>query len=155
MKDHKSIHRTNRAQILDDSLTLAKAGLLDYPLALANFEYLTQEQDYIPWFSALNELNHIGSMLGRTSGYGAYKEFLIRQLLPIYNHLGFENKGSDYSLDIRLRAQVFNTMCSLGYDDCVNKAAQLFRAWLNSTGKLIALKCYLMPMKQTCENGFL
>ena len=137
MKDHKSIHRTNRAQILDDSLTLAKAGLLDYPLALANYEYLTQEQDYIPWFSALNELSHIGSLLGRTAGYGAYKEFLIRQLLPIYNHLGFENKGSDSSLDIRLRAQVFNTMCSLGYGDCVNKASQLFRAWLNSTGKFL------------------
>ena len=139
MKDHKSIHQTNRAQILDDSLNLAKAGLLDYPLALENFVYLSKEQDYIPWFSALFELEYIKNMLERTPSFGAYKEFLIRLLLPIYNHLGFENHNSDSSLDIMLRALVIKKMCALGYYDCEEKAMQFFKAWLNSTSKVLSL----------------
>ena len=130
LKNHQKIHRTNRAQILDDSLTLAKAGLLDYPIALGTTEYLENEVDYIPWTAAISELNYIGKLLGRTAGYGAFKEFMIRQLLPIYHHLGFENKETDTSSDIRLRAEIINLLCDLGFDDCEEKAIQLFRKWL-------------------------
>ena len=140
LKDHKKIHRTNRAQILDDSLTLAKAGLLDYPTALGTTEYLAKEVDYIPWTAAIAELNYIGKMLGRTPGYGAFKEFMIRQLLPIYQHLGFENKETDSSTDIRLREEIINLLCNLGYDDCEDKAIQLFRKWLKCKTPMFASK---------------
>ncbi len=57
--DHKSIHRTNRAQLIDDALSLAKAGLLDYSIALGLTEYLVKEKDFIPWSSALLALDYI------------------------------------------------------------------------------------------------
>jgi len=57
--DHKSIHRTNRAQLVDDCLSLAKAGIVDYSIALNLIEYLTKEKDYIPWSSALLALDYI------------------------------------------------------------------------------------------------
>ncbi len=139
LKDHKSIHRVNRAQILDDSLTLARAGLLSYPIALGTTEYLAKELEYIPWVAAISELNYVGTLLGRTSGYGEYKKFLIQQLLPIYKHLGFENKKSDSAMDIRLREQVINTLCNLGYDECEEKALQLFIEWKSSSSKLPVL----------------
>jgi aminopeptidase N len=135
LKDHKLIHRVNRAQILDDSLTLARAGLLDYSIALGTTEYLAKELEYIPWIAAIGELTYIGSMLGRESGYGEYKKFLIQQLLPIYEHLGFENKKSDDAMDIKLRAQVISILCNLGYDDCEKKAMQLFNDWKSSSSK--------------------
>jgi len=127
--NHKKIHRTNRAQILDDSLTLARAGQLEYTLALENIEYLADEVDYMPWAAAIGELNYIGRMLGRTAGYGAYKEFMIRQLLPIYEHLGFENKKTDSAMDIRLREEVISQLCNLGYEGCTEKAIELYRKW--------------------------
>ena len=40
-------------QILNDAFELARAGLLEYPTALATTEYLGQEEDYIPWEAAL------------------------------------------------------------------------------------------------------
>jgi hypothetical protein len=135
LKDHKSIHRTNRAQILDDSLVLAREDLLDYPIALETTEYLANELDYIPWAAAIAEFKYIGKMLGRTAGYGAYKEYMIHKLLPIYNHLGFENKDTDSSMDIELREEVINILCNVGYDDCEEKATVLFRAWKNSSSK--------------------
>ena len=129
LDNHRKIHRNNRAQILDDSLTLARAGHLDYSLALENLEYLADEVDFMPWAAAIGELNYMGKMLGRSAGYGAYKEFMIRQLLPIYQHLGFENKKTDSSMTIRLREVVINQVCNLGHDDCKEKAIQLFRKW--------------------------
>jgi aminopeptidase N len=135
LNNHKSIHRVNRAQILDDSLFLARAGLLDYPIALGTTEYLTKEFEYIPWVAAIKAMNYIGSMLGRTSGYGEYKKFMIQQLLPIYKHLGFENKKYDSEMDIKLREQVISMLCSLEYEECEKKAIQLFTEWKNSSSK--------------------
>ena len=40
-------------QILNDAFDLARAGLLEYPTALATTQYLSLEEDYIPWEAAL------------------------------------------------------------------------------------------------------
>jgi hypothetical protein len=93
---------------------------------------LRKEVDYIPWAAAIAEFKYIGLMLGRTAGYGAYKEFMIHQLLPLYRHLGFDNKDSDSSMDIELREEVINILCSVGHDDCEEKATLVFRAWKHS-----------------------
>ena len=94
LADHTAIHRINRAQILDDSLSLARAGLLRYPVALATAQYLTKEVDFIPWKAALNQINYLDLMLGRTENYGQLKTFMIQQLNSLYNHLGFDSKAS-------------------------------------------------------------
>ena len=49
----KSIHRTNRAQILDDSFALAKTGQLGYGTVLEMTDYLYKESDQLPWSAAL------------------------------------------------------------------------------------------------------
>ena len=61
--NHLSIHRLNRAQIIKDSLTLAKAGILEYSFALQSTKYLKKEFDFIPWTTAVTELDYIGQML--------------------------------------------------------------------------------------------
>ena len=93
LADHTAIHRINRAQILDDSLSLARAGLLRYPVALATAQYLTKEVDFIPWKAALNQISYLDLMLSRTEDYGEFKTFLISQLQTVYEHLGFESKA--------------------------------------------------------------
>lgn len=45
------IHLLNRAQLVDDSLSLARAGKIDYQVPLDILEYLEKEFDYIPWAS--------------------------------------------------------------------------------------------------------
>ena len=46
-------HNLTPTQILNDAFDLARAGLLEYPTALATTQYLSLEQDYIPWEAAL------------------------------------------------------------------------------------------------------
>lgn len=64
---------TNRAQIVDDALTLARAGKLDYRIALNLTRYLENEMEYVPWRSALGALNFIDSMMSSGSDYYKFK----------------------------------------------------------------------------------
>lgn len=45
------IHLLNRAQLIDDSLNLARAGIIPYATAFGILEYLEKEIDYVPWSS--------------------------------------------------------------------------------------------------------
>ena len=71
--NHKVIHITNRAQLLDDSLDLARSGRLSYDIALDVSSYLGKEAEYVPWGAALNNLAFINNMLQRTETYGAFQ----------------------------------------------------------------------------------
>ena len=71
--DHNVIHVINRAQIVDDALDLARAGRLSYDVALDVMSYLSRESDYVPWKSALNNLEYIRDLLTHTPAYGAFK----------------------------------------------------------------------------------
>lgn len=64
---------TNRAQLLDDSLNLARAGLLNYSIAMNVTQYLYNELDYLPWKSALTAFSYLDDMLIRTAGYDKFK----------------------------------------------------------------------------------
>jgi hypothetical protein len=37
-------------------------------------------------------------------------------------------------MDIELREEVMDILCNVGFDDCEEKAAQLFRTWKRSSG---------------------
>ncbi len=67
MMDHTIIPPINRAQIIDDSMNLARSGLLDYATALNITLYLTKERDYLPWASAFSAFSYITSMMSTSS----------------------------------------------------------------------------------------
>lgn len=49
--DHEKIHLLSRAQLIDDSLNLARAGKISYRIPFEILEHLAKETDYIPWAS--------------------------------------------------------------------------------------------------------
>ena len=53
------IHRTNRAQLIDDAFTLARSGVIDYGIALNLSEYLGAETDFIPLYSFYQALEFL------------------------------------------------------------------------------------------------
>jgi hypothetical protein len=63
-----------RAQLLDDAMNLARAGLLDYDVALNMTRYLaTKEMDFVPWKSFHEHLRFLNLMLRQTTGYGLFQ----------------------------------------------------------------------------------
>jgi len=129
-KDHTSIHVINRAQIIDDALNLAKSGLLDYDTALSVTGYLSKEEEYIPWASALSGLKYLNKMLKTSEAYGDFKRYMLQLIDPIYTKLGFTARPDDNHLDIKLRKKAINWACSMGNKDCLNKAKETFGDWM-------------------------
>ena len=124
--DLTQIHRLNRAQIIKDSFSLARAGLLDFKIALDLTKYLNNELEYIPWSPALTELKYLGQMLLKTNGVSAYNDYIFKLLEPTFNRLGLTPKDTDSFMDIQLRALVAETLCGLEYEPCVKKANEIY-----------------------------
>ena len=54
---------------MDDSLNLARAGKLQYEIALNVVDYLHEELEYIPWVSAFNALSFLSRRLISEEGF--------------------------------------------------------------------------------------
>ncbi|KAJ8315380.1 hypothetical protein KUTeg_007530 [Tegillarca granosa] len=78
-KNHTVIHLVNRAQMINDAWALVKAGMLGIRTALDLLSYLRQEEDYIPWYSAVKELEYVDDMLSYTALYGQYQSLITEE----------------------------------------------------------------------------
>lgn len=75
-----NIHTSNRAQLLDDALNLARSGYLDYNTALDVTKYLYQEFAYVPWKAAINNLQFIDGQMESEPEYYKFKVHLISNI---------------------------------------------------------------------------
>jgi aminopeptidase N len=73
---YTQIATPNRAQLIDDAMNLARAGYLDYSVALDVTRYVMHEKDYVPWKAMINAMNYIDSMLRKGPDYEQLKVFL-------------------------------------------------------------------------------
>ena len=62
---------------MDDAINLAKSGHLDYETALGLLSYLSQEKEYVPWFSALKGLSYINNRLKGNDAHGLFKKLVF------------------------------------------------------------------------------
>ena len=133
-RNHTAVHILNRAQILDDSMNLARSihADLDYDLALKQTEYLKNEKEYVPWSAALSGFNYLDEMLGRDQIYGNFASYFIDLLTPIYEDLGFDPKEDDRFTDALLRTAVVKYLCKLHQEECVANSIELFDLWLKT-----------------------
>lgn len=69
----KKIAPTNRAQLIDDALNLARASYLSYQTALDVTQYLVHEHEYVPWKAAIGSMNFIDSMMIKGGDYHLLK----------------------------------------------------------------------------------
>lgn len=65
------IHVLNRAQVVDDSDRLARAGYITVGQALANTEFLVQEESYFVWYPAITFFSNLLNKTGSISPLGA------------------------------------------------------------------------------------
>ena len=67
----KFIHLLCFAKHVRDFSLLCRAKIINTTLALRTTKYLAMERDYIPWESALRNLDYYILMFDRTEVYGA------------------------------------------------------------------------------------
>lgn len=132
-EQYNTISLANRAQLIDDAMDLAWTGEQQYGIAFAMINYLRQEVEYIPWKSALSNLNAINRLLKRTPIYGVFRSYIQFIVEPIYEKL--QIFGDDRTVSQRLDAtkqlvQIAAWACRFDVGDCVQRSVALFAKWM-------------------------
>ncbi|XP_046380097.2 aminopeptidase N-like [Haliotis rufescens] len=127
--DHRQIHTINRAQIINDAWSLAKAGMLPQDMALQTVEYLDRELEYVPWAAAIRQLGYVDTMLTKTGLYGAFGAFMKAKVQMPFNTLTMNNTGASH-LTSYIRSLISGSACSYGITACTDESLRLFREWM-------------------------
>ncbi|XP_050080101.1 aminopeptidase N-like [Anopheles maculipalpis] len=133
---YDAIGLLNRAQLIDDAMDLAWTGQQNYGIAFAMINYLRQEAEYIPWKSALTNLNSLNRILKRTPLYDIFKSYVQYILEPIYERLEVFNttrKSTDRLDAIKQLTLIASWACRFEVGDCVNRSVELFARWMNES----------------------
>ncbi|KAL3885524.1 hypothetical protein ACJMK2_025576 [Sinanodonta woodiana] len=130
-QEYRKIYVSNRAQLINDAMELAKAGELSMELALNIFQYLDKEREYTPWVAAKVQLSYIDDMIVRTELYGAFEKFIKSKVAGIFNELGLNDTGASH-IESYLRSSIANSACYYGIEDCVQNATAQYREWMTN-----------------------
>ncbi|XP_058836977.1 uncharacterized protein LOC131693281 [Topomyia yanbarensis] len=123
--NHTVIHHLNRAQLIDDSLNLARSGHIKYDIALQLIQYLAHEAEYIPWASANNGLTYLNRMLSGSSKYDLFKKYVWNIIESPFHKLGLSNKAIESHFDKLTRNILVNWACLVDSDECLAQTSAL------------------------------
>ena len=132
--DHTSIDRVTRAQLVDDSMNLARAKLLDYPKALEISEYLVFEYDYIPLKAGIDNLRYLFLMFREVpEDLEELQGYMTMLLGDKFDEYGFSAALKDTYMDALIREELISIMCLFDYGDCVSTAQYYFNRWISES----------------------
>ncbi|XP_015239287.1 PREDICTED: aminopeptidase N-like [Cyprinodon variegatus] len=133
--NHQVIPLINRAQLVDDAFNLARAQLVPTTLALRTTSYLSQETEYMPWQSALNNLRYFELMLDRTEVYQPMQDYIRKQVTPLF--LYFREMTSNWTKVPEKHTDQYNhvnalrTACRTGLSECQDLTRMWFGQWMD------------------------
>ncbi|KAM9351954.1 alanyl (membrane) aminopeptidase-like b [Symphorus nematophorus] len=125
----------NRGQLIDDAFNLARAKLVDVTLALNLTHFLRNESAFIPWESAVRNLEYFVLMFDRTEVYGAMQAYLQERVTGLYNYFKNYTYNSEVPKDHSLQHNqilAIKVACSNGLPECLVMASKMFAEWMNS-----------------------
>ncbi|KAH8382720.1 hypothetical protein KR009_004928 [Drosophila setifemur] len=130
--DFERIHVINRAQLIDDILYLAWTGEQEYEIALGLISYLHKEREFLPWKTALDNLQFVMLIARPTPNFDLFKRYMTKLIEPIYEHVNGINDTFDsiqQQDQVLLKTLVVTWACKYQVSDCVQQAQAYFRNW--------------------------
>ncbi|XP_058252399.1 alanyl (membrane) aminopeptidase b, tandem duplicate 1 [Hemibagrus wyckioides] len=135
--NHKNIRVINRAQIIDDAFNLARARIISTTLALNTTLYLSNERDYMPWESALDNLDYFYLMFDRTDIYGLLQSYTKKQVEGLFQYFKIITKNfteiPDSHMDQYNEVNALRVGCNSGIDECKTLVTNWFEEWRNNS----------------------
>ncbi|KAJ8928334.1 hypothetical protein NQ314_019110 [Rhamnusium bicolor] len=121
----------NRGQLIDDAFQLANAGIINYTIAfdLVKYLYIT-EPNYIPWYSALKNMEELRVIISNYEYSGLYDNFLLKLVKPMFNELGTVTRAYDTQNEKLLRLHIVTSACKLRYGQCISWARNQYYEWM-------------------------
>uniref|UniRef100_A0A8C5EFS3 Aminopeptidase n=1 Tax=Gouania willdenowi TaxID=441366 RepID=A0A8C5EFS3_GOUWI len=120
-RDPQRIPPINRGQLIDDVFNLARAKLVNVTLALNFTRFLSKERAYLPWDSAVKNLEYFVIMFDRCEVYGP-----IFKLNPstVFKLCFFSLRHNQIT--------AIDVACSNGLPECIEMAKSKFSNWMRS-----------------------
>ncbi|KAM6937383.1 aminopeptidase N-like [Xenentodon cancila] len=138
---HMALPVINRAQLVDDAFNLARAKIIPTVLALRTTKYLIKERDYMPWQSALNNLDFFYVMFDRSEVYGHMQDYLRKQVTPLFNY--YKNKTGNWAdvpkghMDQYNEVNAIRLACRTGLEECKTLVTTWFKHWMETGNNVI------------------
>uniref|UniRef100_A0A674CNA3 Aminopeptidase n=1 Tax=Salmo trutta TaxID=8032 RepID=A0A674CNA3_SALTR len=114
----------NRGQLIDDAFNLARAKHINVTLALRTTKYLWNDTEYIPWESALRNLDYFILMFDRSEVYGPMQ--VSHQIRILYIKVPF------YHSKLYNQINAISVACSNDIPECQEMARMLFDNWMTN-----------------------
>ncbi|KAJ7997844.1 hypothetical protein DPEC_G00216380 [Dallia pectoralis] len=136
--NHPIIPVMNRAQLVDDAFNLARAKVIHTTLALRTTKYLSKEREYMPWESAIDNLDYFYLMFDRTDVYDAMQGYVKNLVTPLFLH--FKSMTSNWTevpdghTDQYNQVNAIRVACSTGLEECLNLTKGWYRQWMDKPG---------------------
>ncbi|XP_055986764.1 thyrotropin-releasing hormone-degrading ectoenzyme isoform X2 [Sorex fumeus] len=145
IRNHEVLSVSNRAGLIDDAFSLARAGYLPQNIPLEIIKYLSEEKDFLPWHAASRALYPLDKLLDRMEKYNVFNEYILKQVATTYIKLGWPRNNFNGSLvqasyqHEELRREVIMLACSFGNKHCHQQASTLISDWISSNRNRIPL----------------
>ena len=124
--DYDGITRINRAQIVNDAMNLARAGVISYQKAFNIISFLEKDTDYYPWYSAFSAFTYLRRRIDQQSRLGQlFNKHIQNMMLSLYNSVTFGSNRLKHVQNLK-KSLILGWACKLGKSDCVSQAQQLF-----------------------------
>lgn len=121
----------SRAQLLDDSLHLARNEFLGYDIPLTFImELATYTNDTLLWAASAKGIEYLTHMMIREPAYETYRAYLSSVVRPAYDLYGLNEPDGESHNNLIHRARVVKYACFFNYDRCTNAAQLKYREWM-------------------------
>lgn len=118
-----------RAQLISDSMDLARANLLDYniPLRLIARMVLNDHDIlFVPTLTALEKLEFLYDMLINTPAFGLFNEYILAIFHDDFDIVSFVDDNDEYLVK-RIRSMILKWSCKRPESTCENDSRRSFR----------------------------
>jgi aminopeptidase N len=131
----RAIEGQTKTQFIDDTFTVAKAGLIPATEAMATTTFLADEFTYNPWYPAVKHFQYIQRIIMRESWYSSYRSYVLSLTTPVYSALGWTYYDYETPLEQYLRRDMISLTCSFGGLDCFDASIAQYYLARNDTTK--------------------
>uniref|UniRef100_A0A671V2U9 Aminopeptidase n=1 Tax=Sparus aurata TaxID=8175 RepID=A0A671V2U9_SPAAU len=134
--NHEAIPVINRAQLVDDAFNLARAKIIPTVLALDTTKYLSREREYMPWDSAIGNLDFFFLMFDRSEVYGPIQDYLREQVTYLFRY--YKNMTDSWTkvpnghMDQYNQVNAISLACRTGLEECQNLTMGWFTQWMHT-----------------------
>ncbi|XP_066141970.1 putative aminopeptidase-2 [Euwallacea fornicatus] len=124
------IHVLNRAQVVQDSDFLARAGLITFGQALRNTEFLENDESYFSWYPGITLFDNLLSKTGSTSLLGKVLTNHFNRLLDTAARSVSLTKVDEDAHVFTINQVLINEYaCKYGNEFCIAGAKELFATY--------------------------